>query len=323
MRRLALLIAGGAVWLLLAAVPALADNGPHQAGAGAVADTCAGCHRAHTAKAPRLLLETQPALCYTCHGAAGTGASNDVESGIAYTLASRNGSSGTVAGALRGGGFANARIDSAAPTGQTDTENNTAGVIPVKTVGAAVTSTHVVDGTTVTAWGNGALGTAGAGASIQLRCGSCHDPHGNGNYRILRPLPQQSGATAPGVVIADETTKVYTTTNYWSVAAANSASFLTNASAWCTTCHTRYLAGANSAETASGDAIFTYRHRSDVTTAGGPNCVQCHVAHGSNAGQGTFSQAVKNPDGTTATPVTDSRLLRIDNRGVCQMCHNK
>ncbi len=322
MRRFALLIAGGAVWLLLAAVPVLADNGPHQMGAGAIADTCAGCHRAHTAKAPQLLLQVQPALCYTCHGAAGTGASTDVESGIAYTLASRNGSAGTVAGALRGGGFANARIDSAAPTGQTNTYSNTAGVIPVKALGAAVTSTHVVDGTTATAWGNGALGTPGAGASIQLRCGSCHDPHGNGNYRILRPVPQQSGGAA--VSITDETpTKVYTTTNYWSVAATNSASFLTSNSAWCTTCHTRYLAGANSGGTASVDAIFTYRHRSDVTTAGGPNCVQCHVAHGSNAAQGTFSQAVKNPDGTTATPVTDSRLLRIDNRGVCQMCHNK
>ena len=321
MRRFALLVAGGAVWLLLAAVPAFADNGPHVVGAGAVADGCAGCHRAHTATQPKLLLQAQPALCYTCHGAGGTGASTDVESGIAYTLASRNGSAGVVAGALRGGGFANARIDSAVPTGQTNTFSNTLGVIPVKAAGAAVTSTHVVDGTTATAWGNGVL-NSGAGLSIQLKCGSCHDPHGNGNYRILRPIPQQSGAAA--VTIADTVTaKAYTTTNYWSVGATDNAAFLTNASAWCATCHTRYNASGSSGSTDSGDAIFTYRHKTDVASAGGPNCVQCHVAHGSNAAQGTFSQAVTNPDGTTAIPVTDSRLLRIDNRGVCQMCHNK
>ena len=55
-RRLALLFAGGAVWLFLAAIPVLADGGPHVAAinsgvnGGLTADSCAGCHRAHTAQ---------------------------------------------------------------------------------------------------------------------------------------------------------------------------------------------------------------------------------------------------------------------------------
>ena len=326
MKRLALLFAGGAVWLFLAAVPVFADGGPHVRGAGVIADSCAGCHRTHTATQQRLLLAVQPALCYTCHGTTGTGAANDVQNGVAYTLTTGV-RTATVAGALRGGGFVNARINSAAPTGQTATGSASAGIVPVLAAGLASTSSHSVDGTSVTAWGIGAL-NSGAGTQIQLACGSCHDPHGNGNYRTLRPIPSQSGAAA--VTIADETTKVYTTTNYWAVAAGAIAittppgvTFIASANAWCATCHTRYSASSGSGSTSSGDTIFNYRHRTDLAGVGEANCVQCHVAHGSNAAQGLTSQTVKNPDGTAAVPVTDSRLLRIDNRGTCQMCHSK
>ena len=72
----------------------------------------------------------------------------------------------------------------------------------------------------------------------------------------------------------------------------------------------------------TGDAIYAYRHVSNAASVGLPNCIQCHVAHGSNATMGTYSGALTNPDGTPGTP-GDSRLLRIDNRGTCQMCHNR
>src|SRR5664279_934396 len=54
-RRLVLLLAGAALWLMLAALPTLADGGPHVANANSgvstlTADSCAGCHRAHTAE---------------------------------------------------------------------------------------------------------------------------------------------------------------------------------------------------------------------------------------------------------------------------------
>jgi hypothetical protein len=268
-----------------------------------------------------LLVQAQPALCYSCHGAGSTGASTDVQGGVGYASTARTGTPA----ALRGGGFMYALIDSANPTGQKGTQSNSTGTVPALASGAAVTSTHSVDGSDVTAWGNGAVSaTTDAGATMQLRCGSCHDPHGNGNYRILRPIPNQSGAAA-GVAIADATSKVYTTTNYWAAWDDNSASasgLIRSASAWCSQCHTRYLATVDDGSTSSGDAIYTYRHRSDDIAKGTPNCIQCHVAHGSNATMGTYSGALTNPDQTPGT-AGDSRLLRIDNRGTCRMCHNK
>ncbi len=288
-----------------------ADAGPHQHNTGVTADNCAACHRAHTGNAPELLVQAQPALCYTCHGTGGSGSSLDVQ----------DGKSTSPAGALRGGGFGTAMIDSAHPTGQLADPPNTGGTIPVLTTAATVSSSHSVDSTTVTAWGNGATG---AGAPIQLRCGSCHDPHGNGNYRILRPDPKQSGVALPGIAIADTGTHTYVTTNYWNVSYTENANVDPNISAWCSTCHTRYLADNGGPTTPlSGDTIFTYRHETNDTAAGLPICIQCHVAHGSNASVAgtTYSSNVNWPNGSPGG--TDSRLLRIDNRGVCQMCHNR
>jgi predicted CXXCH cytochrome family protein len=106
-----------------------------------------------------------------------------------------------------------------------------------------------------------------------------------------------------------------------------------NISRWCTTCHTRLLAGSGSYKTAlvggtTTDAMYTFRHRSDANykTAGkmgeSPNCLTCHVSHGSNAAMtGTNSSAVKYPGDTGLAG--SSFLLRVDNRGTCQMCHNK
>ena len=164
--------------------------------------------------------------------------------------------------------------------------------------------------------------------------------------------------TLSNTAVSDSSTYAYTTTNYWAqddltniteaARDANGAPILSasatqtvtslenNVSRWCTTCHTRLLAGSGSykaALTAGGttDAMYAFRHRSDANTNGAaankamgdsPNCLTCHVSHGSNASMsGQYSGAVKNPDGTSSAP--DSFLLRVDNRGTCQMCHNK
>ncbi len=117
MRRLALLAVGGALWLFAAAIPVLADGGPHVAAknngsAGLTSDSCAGCHRAHTAQAAMLLKIDGTALCESCHGAAVTGATTNVINGVQYTLASDGSRSSTILGALRGGGFTTAAIGS-------------------------------------------------------------------------------------------------------------------------------------------------------------------------------------------------------------------
>ncbi|MFQ5594817.1 MAG: hypothetical protein ACE5HA_11790, partial [Anaerolineae bacterium] len=90
-----------------------------------------------------------------------------------------------------------------------------------------------------------------------------------------------------------------------------------------------------------GDPIFAYRHITEgspqcnlchgvhggTQPSGGPlfdhtmRCLTCHVAHGSSATMGTYSGAVEWPDGTAGGGSSDSRLLRVDNRGTCQLCH--
>jgi predicted CXXCH cytochrome family protein len=359
MKKLLFLGVGSALMFTMGGVgPAVADAGPHisTAGAngttfsvaGAGASRCAGCHRAHTAKATYLLKEAQPALCFSCHKAGAMGSSTDVANG-------RDADTGE---ALRGGGFDFALIGSGAATKTLGAPDPVTGrvahsaTIPVLAAGTATTSKHQIDGVTSgTMWGNGAISASIADsgkAAVTLECGSCHDPHGNGNYRILKPVPNDSGATA-SVVIPDAVAKKYTTADYWKVTDPNvptqnvststtpdmTDGYIANASQWCSQCHTRYLAGSGSyktpltnATTGVVDANFTYRHRSDSTTKGGverPNCIQCHVSHGSNASMSGYSAGVTAPGGAAAQPAgapADSRLLRVDNRGTCVMCHN-
>ena len=99
----------------------------------------------------------------------------------------------------------------------------------------------------------------------------------------------------------------------------NLQSFAGEITTWCYACHRRYLAGSTAPTTPSGDAIFKYRHPTASV-----ECTQCHVAHGSNAamtGEGAtdFSNQLY-PDGVTRS--LSSRLLKIDNRGTCQACHD-
>ena len=92
-RRYGLLLAGAALWLFLAAIPTLADGGPHLSSVNSgsstlTADSCAGCHRAHTAQGEYLLIaRNEEALCLSCHGAAGSGSTIDVEFGVQYVPA--------------------------------------------------------------------------------------------------------------------------------------------------------------------------------------------------------------------------------------------
>lgn len=406
LRRLALLLAVGALWLFLAALPALADGGPHVSAANSgvstlTSDSCAGCHRAHTAQGELLLAApSEEALCLSCHGAAGTGATTDVESGVQYTLASSNQVRGnTVLGALRNGGFVDARIDSSDPTRvgylRTATDVSFRTKVSVLASGQPVTSAHLdLDGAggvvaTGIAWGNIA-GTPGvtfsatdnSGGTIdEMSCATCHNPHGNGNYRILNPIPvpgtitgdtfaapttgitvtdaplppagdtrnytviQTKGGT--GTLLASQVLALagYTNTmgdylhrsvpwdpevayDVYPAPTGTTANDAPNGAAttfngqinqWCSQCHSRYLATSTTPyKVDSGDSIFTYRHSN---TSNKP-CTTCHVAHGSNATMdGIFSSTETYPGGVTA-PVGDSRLLKIDNRGTCQACHD-
>lgn len=213
LKRLAFLIAGGALFLLLGALPVLADGGPHaitvnNGSTGINKDSCAGCHRAHTAQAPFLLTQNESNLCLTCHSSTGNGATTDVMNGIQYRVGETHGT-GAVLGALRGGGFANARIDSDSGgrltyTGRSGSSPNYTyplrqdPFVPVLAAGQPTTSKHFnpLAPASAQAWGQGA-NNSGAGTSITLECTSCHNPHGNGYYRILNPTPGDGTGAFP------------------------------------------------------------------------------------------------------------------------------
>jgi predicted CXXCH cytochrome family protein len=305
-RRLALFITGGAIWLLLLAIPAMADNGPHVRGQAinAATGSCASCHRAHSGQAPDLLKTSASTLCYSCHGAGGRGATTDVQDGMAYADLTTIHAGGPGAlpaggGALRGGGFDYALIATgtlAANPSSLPSNGSTLGrmaIIPALTTSAVATSAHSVDGSAVTMWGAGAdnIGNNGK-ADVQLTCASCHDPHGNGQYRILKATPDDvvADTNVAAVKINDATVKSYTTTNYGvdgQVAADTAESplnsdgssinytvatktfqgtYLETSSRWCAMCHTRYFGVTGAAgnvpwmEDGSTDDTFTFRH---------------------------------------------------------------
>jgi predicted CXXCH cytochrome family protein len=175
------------------------------------ADSCAGCHRAHTAQGALLInAPTEEELCLTCHGAAGTGATTDVMTGVQYAVGTTTVRGTTQLGALRNGGFDQARIASGSVYRITTSGGAIRTKVPVAAAPGSVTSSHlalVENGLTATgiAWGNGAL-NSGAGPTVSVSCASCHNPHGNGQYRILNKIPSATGLTAvaaPGVTVTD------------------------------------------------------------------------------------------------------------------------
>jgi hypothetical protein len=98
---------------------------------------------------------------------------------------------------------------------------------------------------------------------------------------------------------------------------------------WCLACHTRYLSSDPNTprQDASGNEDMVFRYQHQTTTNGQTVCTTCHVGHGSNATMDSpYSRAFPYPDDPTADPPAitsdSSRLLKVDNRGTCQLCHD-
>jgi hypothetical protein len=62
----------------------------------------------------------------------------------------------------------------------------------------------------------------------------------------------------------------------------------------------------------SGSTTEAHENTGTIAT-----CLTCHFAHGTSATMGT------NSAGAAQTGAQDSSLLRWNNRGVCQACHQK
>jgi len=335
MRRFWLIATLAALFVLLLGGVAMAGAGPHQGpGFPQNTDACAGCHRAHTAVHSSILKAgaTFYDFCTSCHD--GTGANTNVVNGVFVGTITTWGtqSYGTAGAGLNAGGFSQAKPYTGR-SGRTGTS-------------AAVTSKHNVesDTDTYTAWGGG---NTGPGYTMPLRCVNCHDPHGTSDYRILKDDPNPGNGYNPGPILSNETTPNFTSIQYKS-----------GQSAWCVDCHTQYLtmqgtrpesdpvtgsqntAGTYDAGDGQG-AKVRYRHpvnatigtakannlnthiqlpadqgtyNADIQPGDQVQCLTCHQAHGTSATMSSIA---------TVAPANDSALLRLDNRGVCQDCHQK
>lgn len=293
---------------------ASANGGPH-GGYTPTTDACAGCHRTHTATGAQLLVQNSTfALCMSCHGTAGTGADTNVEDGffLSTRSASTVGTANTTDNApLLGGGFTNYNA-------------------------AATTSSHDVTNTVTDAWGNGVNrgAVAALAAGEALNCASCHDPHGNTNYRIIKGTI--NGVAVTVTQVDEGAAKDYDSEN-WPADMSNV----------CAACHGTYHvttagSGSDAVEAANGgythrvDMPFNYGGNVNPETVGfgGFNlplagtqvvCQTCHLPHGSSAAMTGFADG--GPTGAGVAPgnttATDSALLRLDNRGVCEVCHQK
>ena len=249
------------------------------------------------------------ALCVTCHGSGLTGSLTNVVDG-------KSGGGGN----LLGGGF-------------------------VTYNGTAVTSSHDPSGTTAaTAWGNGTA--RGATAALvdgkPLSCASCHDPHGSSVYRIINDTVNTVAVTA---ALVDEGAAKDYDTEQWGA----------GMSSICTACHSSYHVTREDSGSDNSDARSTnLDYGGDVTTFAHPVnmsysyesninpeavgfggyqlplaetgtndsvvCMTCHLPHGTSAPMSGVADGGGPPGATSAT---DSALLRLPNRGVCEVCHQK
>ena len=300
--------------ILMGSSTVLANGGPH-GGYTATTDACAGCHRAHTATGPRLLVQSSThQLCLSCHGAGVTGANTNVVDGLYLSARGGDTTSTPDNAPLRGGGFS-------------------------AYLGRTTSSTHVYDGSTDQAWGAGGFrGQLGA-IDAPLTCASCHDPHGSPNYRIIKATVNGVSVTVTAV---DETNKnyAYDTTdsdNDGSLYPADPDDPL-DGFAWpsdysnlCGACHDPYLHPANYpldttythtvAQVFTGSPRYTDANGNTVAvplSTAAPDiivCGTCHLPHGTSAQMSGYA--------ADAGPAKSSALLRWDNRGVCQACHKK
>ena len=319
MKRVLILTVVALILAFVTAGLAQGYGGPHGGGYTATTDACAGCYRAHTATEPGLLMESSYGLCMSCHGSTATGANTNVDDG--YYLSSRDdvydeGVEETEdLGALLGGGFVNYQ-------------------------GAPVTSIHSPYGTESAAWGNGVARGSVADLVDPLNCASCHDPHGSPNYRIIN---EEINGVSVYVAQVDEGAAKDYDTEQWGAGTTSV----------CAACHgayhvTRPNSGSNNDYTGDDDYggdYSTFAHRVDMSYMYRNNdnpetdglddyylplaqsgsgdlvvCMTCHLPHGTSAAMTGTADGAGLPGETSAT---DSALLRIDNRGVCQVCHQK
>jgi predicted CXXCH cytochrome family protein len=162
----------------------------------------------------------------------------------------------------------------------------------------------------------------GGTKSMTLVCTSCHDPHGNNNYRNLKTDPSDTNQPATTVLAYQPVTA--NGSNPALVYVPRNITYKSGISAWCSKCHGTTIHQTsdhpvertiwNAAAASYASWVTTTLPRVPVQSPMDNNlpsqddqvfCLSCHKAHGSNN-----PNALIYADGTTR----DS---------TCQQCHNQ
>lgn len=160
----------------------------------------------------------------------------------------------------------------------------------------------------------------GGTVPMVLTCTTCHDPHGNANYRNLRPDPLNVATTTP--LILTSQTNTANGTNPAQVYASNNIIYKSGVSAWCGKCHGTFSGNDHPTDRPMFGATFAnYANWVSTTLPRVPvnsptdnaipsqddqvMCLSCHKAHGS-----ANVNALIYADGST-----------IDS--TCQECHDQ
>ena len=326
MKKVSIILALAAVTLLVAGVGvALAAPLDYNVHGGYTSDTssCGQCHATHAAAGQNLIQSLEAGTqndvyrtCVYCHKSGGQ-SRYDVVNGA---ILAANGSTY----AANGGGFAQVV--------------STEGATPAF---ASVDSKHDVDAAASTlVWAPG-YDTA---ATMELTCSSCHDPHATGNNET-NTTTGVSGRALRTTILSASLNPQETITAA-TLKADETVLYTSGWNNFCGACHKDFnQQGAGSGDANSGDYSSKKRHRVEMDPTGyaGVNtanltsaalsqpssmlplqgttkevtCLTCHYAHGSSA---TNTVTFNRTNGSTSV---SSTLLRLNNRGVCQACHNK
>ncbi|AVX20525.1 cytochrome c3 family protein [Carboxydocella sp. JDF658] len=318
---------------------------------------CGRCHQLHQAKSIRLIrFDTAAAqnpiygVCTYCHSFNGQ-STYDVKDGMIWDT--NNG----YRYATNGGGFERMLV--------------VEGPAQVATVVKVSAKHRVNEQATINTDGsisyvkfNAPGGYQETNGHVELRCSSCHQPHGTSNSRLLVTRIQTADTSGNPIWRDTSTsgTKVVIKVN--NPFSDEKTEYNEEIATFCGACHYDYLSsnasqksgyympnyyrhkmkmGPNSGlnDINTNDGTFGYNSSklvlplasigNDGTSTGAANtviCLTCHYAHGTFVqvtGIKTYDQIQLNSNTNlnTVNGYESPKNLRMDNRGVCQNCHNR